>query len=281
MSNISLFDPQLVNIDTKPIASAYYFRTWNGFMMSYSHTHNAVEIMYVMNGYCRIYFNNEVKHLSKNEMIIIDTGVSHRLIVDDDINCRMLNIEFRFRNPQYKVGLHDVDYVILRDHEDILYTLKDLVLEHQYDRIKRDEAKQLLFKYLFLKLARYWEEKLLAGNDTASVYVKRALEFIHNNYDQQLQVNDIARNVNINPNYLQRIFKKQMDNSIIGYLTYLRIEKAKLLLKNTDIPVTDISTYIGISSRQYFSYLFKKHCGTSPTEFRKKSEYLTSSEKHE
>lgn len=277
MSSISLFDPQLVSLDTIPVATAYYFKTWNGFTMSYAHAHNAVEIMYVLSGCCRVHVEGEIKNLSRNDMIIIDTGVSHRLIVDKGINCRMLNVEFRFRNPQYNVGLHDFDCVIIKDHEEILYILKDLVLEHQHDMMKSDEAKQVLFRYLFLKLSRYWKEKQSPGNDTSSGYVKKALEFIHNNYDRQLKVSDIADHVNINLNYLQRIFKKQMTDTIIGYLTYLRIEKAKLLLNNTDIPVTDISAYIGISSRQYFSFLFSKYCGMSPSEFRKKSEYLTSS----
>ncbi|MDD4327695.1 MAG: AraC family transcriptional regulator [Eubacteriales bacterium] len=277
MSNVSIFDPQLVNLDTKPVATAYYFKTWNGFAMSYAHAHNAVEIMYVLSGSCRVYVNSAVKNLSRNDMIIIETGVSHRLIVDKGINCRMLNIEFRFRNPQHNVRLHDADCIIFKDHEEILYILKDLVLEHQHDMMKSEEAKQVLFRYLFLKLSRYWTDNRSVGNDAVSGYVKKALEFIHNNYDRQLKVSDIADHVNINLNYLQRIFKKQMTDTIIGYLTYLRIEKAKLLLNNTDIPVTDISAYIGISSRQYFSFLFSKYCGMSPSEFRKKSEYLTSS----
>lgn len=180
MANISLFDPQLVSLDTEPAATAYYFKTWNGFSMLQDHTHNAIEIMYVIDGRCRVYVNSEVKNLSRNELIIIDIGVPHRLVVAEDTNCRMLNIEFRFRNLQYRVGLHDIDCVIMKDHEEILYTLKDLVLEHQYSMMNNIEAKQLLFRYLFLKLARHWKEKQSVGNDLAAGYVKKSLEFIHN-----------------------------------------------------------------------------------------------------
>ncbi len=278
MSEISLFDPLLVSLDIKPIASTYYFKTWNGFAMAHDHAHNAVEIMYVLSGCCRVYVKNKVKNLSRNDMIIIDIGVPHRLVVDSGINCRMLNVEFRSGDPQYKVGLHEFEYIVIKDHEEILYTLKDLVLEHQYGMMKNDEAKQILFRYLFLKLARYWNERQCAGNESASGYVKKALEFIHDNYDRQIKLADVADHVNININYLQRIFRKQTKNTIVGYLTDLRMQKAMLLLKNTDIPVTEISVHIGISSRQYFSNLFAKYCGMSPSAFRKKSEYLTYSE---
>jgi AraC family transcriptional regulator, melibiose operon regulatory protein len=278
LEKISLFDLQLVSLNVEPVAAAYYFKTWNGYDMVHDHTHDTIEIMYVINGYCRIYVNDKAKNLAKNEFIIIDIGVPHRLVVDDNVNCRMLNIEFKFLNSRYDVGLNQLDYAVLKDYEELLYTLRDLVLEHQDALRNNQAAKLILFRYLFIKLARLWEKKQSTGDNCASGYVRKSLEFIHHNYDRRIKISDIASFVNVNSNYLQRIFKKQKSQTIIEYLTCLRMEKAKLLLKNTDISVTDITEYIGINSRQYFSYLFRKYYGISPTELRKKSEYLTSIE---
>ena len=52
------------------------------------------------------------------------------------------------------------------------------------------------------------------------------------------------------------------------YLTRLRMEKAEMLLARTDIPIIEISGYVGINSRQYFSFLFKKHTNATPSQYR-------------
>ncbi|MNC19886.1 Bifunctional transcriptional activator/DNA repair enzyme AdaA [compost metagenome] len=100
------------------------------------------------------------------------------------------------------------------------------------------------------------------------LYVKQIIEFLHQNYDQPIQVGDVASAVNLHPGYMQRIFKTRTGKTIISYLTEVRIEKAKMLLLQTDVPILDISDYVGIGSRQYFHTLFKKYTGQTPTEYR-------------
>ena len=60
-----------------------------------------------------------------------------------------------------------------------------------------------------------------------------------------------------------------MNVSITEYLTELRVEKAKMLLARTDVPIIEVADYIGLNSRQYFSMLFKKMTGMSPAAYRK------------
>lgn len=61
-----------------------------------------------------------------------------------------------------------------------------------------------------------------------------------------------------------------MGCTIIEYLTKIRIEKAKMLITQTDIPITKVASFIGMNSSQYFSKVFKKHIGITPSALRKK-----------
>ena len=70
--------------------------------------------------------------------------------------------------------------------------------------------------------------------------------------------------------YLARLFKKQTQTSIINYITTYRLEKAKELLLNPDIPVGTVALKVGYGNYSYFSKLFKDVVGCTPNEYRKK-----------
>src|SRR5699024_313603 len=127
-----------------------------------------------------------------------------------------------------------------------------------------------LLSHVLLLVARMEAEAEEQVASPADIYIKQVLEYIQHNYDRDLTVAELAANVYLHPNYLHRIFKESMHCTITEYLTELRIEKAKMLLAKTTIPITEISDFVGINSRQYFSYLFKKRTGETPRDYRKR-----------
>lgn len=128
----------------------------------------------------------------------------------------------------------------------------------------------LLIAQLLVRVARLSAEEAREGADRQiHRYVRTAAEYILQHYDCDIQAKDIAAAVNLHPVYLQRIFKANMNMSITEYLADLRVEKAKMLLAQTDVPIIEIADYVGLNSRQYFSMLFKKITGMSPAAYRK------------
>ena len=99
--------------------------------------------------------------------------------------------------------------------------------------------------------------------------VRKAMDYIDDNYMFSISTEDIARVAGVHVGHLHRIFPEETGMRIGEYLTHLRIERAKTLLMHTDIPSSSIATRIGISSQQYFCRLFKKETGVSPQEYRK------------
>jgi AraC-like DNA-binding protein len=65
-----------------------------------------------------------------------------------------------------------------------------------------------------------------------------------------------------------KVFKQAMGATPQAYMNLLLIDKAKLLLKNTALPISEIARELGVDDSLYFSRLFKKHCGVSPARYR-------------
>lgn len=92
--------------------------------------------------------------------------------------------------------------------------------------------------------------------------------YLGNNYSQKLQLPDIADFIGLTPRYADTLFKKHTGYTIIQYLTKIRIETSKKLLITCNKPITDISLDSGFESSAYFSTVFRKVVGTSPSIYR-------------
>lgn len=102
---------------------------------------------------------------------------------------------------------------------------------------------------------------------------KRSIEeiqrFIDNYYYTDITLNSLAARYFMNPNYLSQLFKNEAGMNFIDYLTEVRIEKAADLLKHSDIKVFRVSEMVGYTNHRYFSELFQKLHGMTPSEFRR------------
>lgn len=106
--------------------------------------------------------------------------------------------------------------------------------------------------------------------DSAKLIVQRSVQLINEQYgNSELSVEVLCDNLNISQAYFSTIFKKELGVSFVSYLTMVRMEKAVDLLNSTDEKTYIIAEKIGYIEPNYFSYVFKKYYGVSPTKFRK------------
>lgn len=110
--------------------------------------------------------------------------------------------------------------------------------------------------------------KLKCSNKT----LEPALKYIEENYEEQISLEDVASVSNLSPYYFSKLFKKEMGMNFTTYVTKRKIEKAKLMLKNTDIPIVNIASELGYYECGYFTKVFKKIEGITPTEYRSKKD---------
>ncbi len=98
--------------------------------------------------------------------------------------------------------------------------------------------------------------------------MRRVLEYIEENLDGDLSLEAMAAEVDISPIYLARAFKAAVGQSPHRYVLARRVERAKELLRNTDLPVVDVALSSGFSSQSHLSYWFQRYVGVSPAAYR-------------
>jgi two-component system response regulator YesN len=130
-------------------------------------------------------------------------------------------------------------------------------------------SREIFFEKIRALLAAVIEYRdARAGGRYQSVIVK-AKEYIDRNFASgDISLYSTASHVGISPNHLSTVFAQETGENFIDYLTRVRMEKAKRLLKNTGMKSSDIAYETGFNDPHYFSYIFKKNVGLSPREYR-------------
>jgi len=98
--------------------------------------------------------------------------------------------------------------------------------------------------------------------------MRRVLEYIEENLDSDLSLEAMAAEVSLSPIYLARAFKAAVGQSPHRYVLARRVERAKELLRNTEMPVVDVALSSGFSSQSHLSYWFQRYMGVSPAAYR-------------
>lgn len=99
--------------------------------------------------------------------------------------------------------------------------------------------------------------------------VLKSISYITSHLYEPLTLNSVAEAVGISPSYLSRRFTQETGMSIIDYIRDCKLDKAGIMLRNTDLPYLEISNMLGFSSQSFFIRKFKEYYGTTPQKYRK------------
>jgi two-component system response regulator YesN len=115
--------------------------------------------------------------------------------------------------------------------------------------------------------------KKSAPESRASRYggvIEKSREYIADHYsDGSISLNSVAEHVGMSPNHFSTIFSQETGETFIDRLTSVRLERAKELLRTTAAKASEIACMVGYNDPHYFSYVFKKNVGSSPSDYRK------------
>lgn len=128
-----------------------------------------------------------------------------------------------------------------------------------------DQSLEDMRAWVECSLRQMEENSIRQSNDP----VAATKVFIEEHLSDDLDVTLIAENVHLNQDYLTRIFRRETGVSVKSYVINRRMEKAKELLENSRLPITDVAYQVGYGNYTSFNRIFKKVYGVSPQGFRK------------
>ena len=131
---------------------------------------------------------------------------------------------------------------------------------------------QIKTKIILLQfILEMWKQGFVIENDTSgrNTVEKEMVSYVQQNFTGKISLKEFGEQFHLSEKYISRYFKEHFHIALSHYVTYLRLEHAKQLLQDTDIPITEVAMQSGYQNVSYFIRSFKKAYGVSPLKYKK------------
>lgn len=232
--------------------------------------YNSYLLMYIKDGSGQIFFDNKTYQAKKNDVVLL--------------NCHMPHA---YTTKKWETYWIHFDGNTSKNFFDLLYsrcgvvfTLNDSIIIPKYlSEIIKDFEKSKAPNEAIVScyLHRMLTELLLMSSessvskDLCKNQIQDAINYMRLHYRDKLMLSDIASYASMSQYHFSRMFKKETGYSPYEYLTMIRLNKAKTLLKTTNLNIKEIANEVGYNNESNFIINFKEHTKMTPAEFRKMS----------
>lgn len=157
----------------------------------------------------------------------------------------------------------------------LLYKIYNFISE---DRLYGNYYASAALYESFIEINKQINRKLSEFDATDSERMSSILAYIKENFCSQIKMSDLCEISGYSEQHLCRLFRKHLNTRPIEYVELMRIQKAKEMLIETNLPIIDIANMIGYENAAYFSKLFKRHISCTPSEYRNQNKKIFDSE---
>ena len=267
---------------------AYINGNWKYYTMDV-HRHGLAECNYIAEGSCTYEIGGVPFHLTKRNLILLDSSVPHKITFNHEHPCTVMGMSLSFAGDAAPAAMPRLQELLAHSPEiSCLFRALDgalvfpdaralqgdvLRMAREYDAQRDAFYLNSLGYHLLAEIARLPQTEQSSVQyyvDKAQNYIKEAFYLIRNN-------EQIAEHIGLNATYLERIYKKATGKTLWESVTACRLAAAEELLAQPGIPINEIDNMIGFANRQTFYLRFKRRYGMSPSEFRKRESLRRSS----
>lgn len=153
-------------------------------------------------------------------------------------------------------------------HLDIA-NLEDTYLQTRYVEPARYKSMVSLLKFMADHLSSISNQLAIRQSNAEPVFIARARKFIEENITEELPLSRVAKAVHTSSFYFCKMFKKVTGLNFTHYVSRVRVERAKSLLQNPNLRISEIAFDVGFQSLTHFNRVFRNITGVSPTEYRR------------
>ena len=257
------------------------------FTMSDVHIHyNDYEVYYLLEGERCYFIGTKIYHLKQGSLVFVRRNVIHKTALSREAHHDriLLEISRSYLESVFAITgeltLHDFfqdDCIILSLESEEQNFITELLLALGRELGTKNSGFRLLAKSLVAELFIYAKRMENKTNPAASSrtddprhrQIEQIACYIAENCCSPLSLNSIAEQFYMNKCYLSRIFKEITGFTVNGYLHARRIQKARSLLIQNSMNISEVAEAAGYENLTYFERVFKKHTGMSPLEYRK------------
>lgn len=252
------------------------------------HSHNMLELSIVKSGTGKYYIGNEVYDIHRNDIFIISNVEAHGIEMNEQEN--LVNMVIHFEPRLVWSGDNDFDLRYLKIFFDrgqnfshkldknnaATIKIQELFQEIEQEFLLKQPEYNLMVKVKLLNmlvlLLRHYnyvlEERSPEDKNYEIKIINKITDFVDNNYDKDIKLQELADIAHMNPTYFSTFFKKYNGLTLTEYIVRKRISRAIEYLKQTDKTILEISGLCGFNNSANFNKMFKKVTGLTPTHYR-------------
>lgn len=231
------------------------------------------QLLYVASGKTVFYFNGEPKEVAAGHMVLFQPKQEQHyeyFAVDrpEVYWVHFTGSDVRNILKHYDIPL-DRHVIYSGSSATYAYLFKEMIHELQTCRTGFEELLEMYLRQIFLLVQRSWEERKPTVSSYLQEEIDYARKYFNEHYNEDISIEEYAQSRGMSVSWFLRNFKQMTMKSPMQYILTIRINNAVSLLETTDYNVTEISTIIGYDNPLYFSRIFKKQKGVSPSDYRK------------
>ncbi len=252
-----------------------------------THWHLEIEVVFVIEGEVKAVVRDKEYILKKEDVLLVDSGLTHRL--DCKENTLLCIVKYPCTMLTKAMGNNGNILVCnsVKNRSESYHELRNIFhrLVHQYikETHQTDYLKEsLLLQLLDCLIENYQLEisQASAGKVSDDVRMQQIMQFISQNFQQNISLSGLAEQLFISPSTLSRIFKKQTGIYFVDYVNQVRVRFAMSELMHSDNSITKIAADSGFSNLSVFNRVFKDVYKMTPSDLRKQKQ-AEKEKKHE
>jgi len=237
------------------------------------HFHDEHEIYYLVNGTTKYFIGDKIHLLESGGFVLIPAGINHKTDSEDCLHNERILLSFE--DNILSESTRAVFFALCEKSVVYIPDSKREIAESVLQKIEQEYAAydshspymiNLYIEELIVLLSRLHLDykPTLPPTDRT---IHEISKYIRKNYSKDLSLASLGRIFAISESHLSRSFKSTTNIGINEYITYVRLMNAETLLKETNLPITEIAGRCGFNDSNYFSTVFKKAKGITPLKF--------------